>query len=354
MSDAAVELSGAGAAAYLENFPAGAYRAEVQEILDTRLIVELAEYRVAPSSQIVVTLYNMPGDADDHLSIMPPGTPDDQYLRRFQTGGIVDGTVTIEAPSRTGERELRVYFGDTDIVQKRIRLIVDPAVTADNPLGGAAVAEASPNPTPAPAPPPNPGPRPTPAPTPGGPPVLAVAGTPIYAGQRIVINYSGFAGNEREWVTIVAPGAVDTAYAGYTYTTGQAGTVTYPLVLAAGVYELRAVAERPALRVIARLPIEIVALTGEVPGATIALAQPATAGQPIQVRFAGVPDMPGTWITVIREGTADTEWGAFVRAPAGNAGEVTLPAQPAGRYELRFLAENPSRVVIARLPITIE
>ena len=88
------------------------------------------------------------------------------------------------------------------------------------------------------------------------------------------------------------------------------------------------------------------------PPAQIQLA-PAAARQAITVRFSGVPDIAGNWIAIVPEGAPETNLGAYVSA-RGIAGEVMLPGQAAGRYEIRFFVEQPRRVLIARLAVTIE
>jgi hypothetical protein len=76
-------------------------------------------------------------------------------------------------------------------------------------------------------------------------------------------------------------------------------------------------------------------------------------GEPIGVRWSGLPGDRNEWITVVPTGTPDTAWGDYAYTDRNPTGRLTLPGQDEpGAYEIRAHLDNPSEVV-ARIPITV-
>ncbi len=222
-------------------------------------------------------------------------------------------------------------------------------------------------PTPVPAPAPTPAVETPPATkTPGvAPPVataeslsvttdsgitLALAGPPLPQ-QPLVIAYSGLTASGRSpWLTVVPQGMPDSQWTDWSYTQGSDGTLTLR-GQRAGAYEIRALLENPR-EVVARLAFTI-ASAASGPPALALVGEAVHAGQAITLRFSNLPGDGDDWIAVVEAGKPDTQWGAWSYTHGKSDGELTLPGQPAGSYELRAYVERPRREVMARLPLIV-
>lgn len=74
-------------------------------------------------------------------------------------------------------------------------------------------------------------------------------------------------------------------------------------------------------------------------------------GENIDVSYSGFSGSSSDWITIIPEGEAENEWGAY-QYLGGPSGKVTMNASSPGTYEIRgYLSNAPS--VAARTRITV-
>jgi hypothetical protein len=71
--------------------------------------VQLAEPSYQVNVPITVTFSNFPGNKQDWITLIPKGTPDNQYGEWFYTGGARSGRHAFSGKP-AGQYEIRAYF----------------------------------------------------------------------------------------------------------------------------------------------------------------------------------------------------------------------------------------------------
>jgi len=176
--------------------------------------VRLVNPSYQPNEPITVIFENLPGNKQDWITLIPKGTPDNQYGEWFYTGGARSGRHTF-AGKPAGQYEIRVYH--------------------NWPAGGYTVRErlsfsvaAQPQ-----LPPPSSSQR------------LRSAKTSYQANEPIEIVFENFPGNKQDWITLIPKGAPDNQYGEWFYTGGaRSGRHTFA-GKPAGEYEVRAYFDWP-------------------------------------------------------------------------------------------------------------
>lgn len=152
----------------------------------------------------------LPGNANDWVSVVPAGTPDDQYDNNWTyTNGQTDGVFSVTGLA-DGNYEARVYIAGAYVVDQRYAFTV----------GGA---------------------------QPTGFTYADPSKTLYAAGEVVTIAYDGLPGNAQDWISVVPAGTADDQFVNgqWSYTNGQtSGTYDVP-GLRAGDYEVRVYFDYP-------------------------------------------------------------------------------------------------------------
>ena len=180
------------------------------------------------------------------------------------------------------------------------------------------------------------------------PATFAVSPTTVAPGAPITANWSGIAApTATDWIGLFVPGALNTSYLAWRYTTGTAsGSVpfTIPAWLAPGTYELRIFANNGYTRIAVSNSFTVaVGCTG---GNLSASPTSIAAGGSVTATWSGVC-APSTsdWIGLFTPGAPNTSYVAWRYTTGTTSGNVpfTIPATVApGTYELRLFSNNSS------------
>lgn len=315
---AVMAAAGDGAAAYLDAFPNGAWRAEAEALLAEPAIATDQEV-YAETETVKVSWRGLP---DGFAGALTLGPADDARLH---------DTIAMSKPDiagAAGSVELTFY----SVVQPGVYdlRIVDaegePMALAEIRIAVAAA-------------------------------TLTLEKDSFRPGEKMKVAFAGMAGHDRDFVSIVKKGEPVDSQGALRAETGA--TVEGDVVIAApnepGEYELRAWFGRDT-RVRARMPFtvrgpdqppEIAA--GEGPALAVA-ASAFAPSETILVRYARMPGEGGQYVYLARSGSADSDYVAYKDAK-GTDGlvELRLPPEP-GDYELRLIAAGRA---LAAAPIRI-
>ena len=146
----------------------------------------------------------------------------------------------------------------------------------------------------------------------------------VDAGAKFQVKWSG-PDNPRDYVAI---GDAKRKYITYAYTTAG-NPVSLVAPDSAGEYELRYILAEGDT-VIGTRPLVIGGVT-----ATVAGPAKVAAGARFQVKWTG-PDHPRDFVTVVKAGTPDRQYGPYAYTSKGSPLELTAPDE-AGKYEIRYL-----------------
>jgi len=118
---------------------------------------------------ITVTVTDMAGNEDDWVGIYPAGSSNDweNVISWAWTNGIVNGDITLEGVNSAGEYEVRAFFNNSFHTEAQDNFTVEGAVNAS----------------------------------------IESAKDVYQAGEPIIVNVSGLAGNEDDWIGIYPAGA---------------------------------------------------------------------------------------------------------------------------------------------------
>lgn len=165
----------------------------------------------------------------------------------------------------------------------------------------------------------------------------------VAAGSKFELRWTG-PNNERDYVGIGDADPKRRLYITYEYTRkGSPVTITAPD--AAGAYELRYYLGKGDT-VIASKPITV----GSVSATVSAVAQVA-AGARVTVKWTG-PNNPRDFITIVKSGTAEKQYGAYEYASKGSPLEIRAPDEP-GDYEIRYLtAQSYATLGATKIAVT--
>ncbi|MFT3809050.1 MAG: HEAT repeat domain-containing protein [Micropepsaceae bacterium] len=192
-----------------------------------------------------ITYKGMPKPYTDNagspfFTIVPKGAADKEWGRYIYTKDQLEGTVILEAPSTSGDYEVRALFQEDAIVRGVQEFTVDPARAT----------------TPIPTPTPEPTPAPTPVPEDMN--VVITLDKPSFAANEpITGRVTGLSG-DRDWIAVVPAGAEDGTTGVWVYAEKGATESAFTLPgQPAGSYEIRVRfmdQYRPVKR---RIPLEI-------------------------------------------------------------------------------------------------
>lgn len=162
----------------------------------------------------------------------------------------------------------------------------------------------------------------------------------VAAGAKFAVKWTG-PNNERDYV---AYGNAARPYIGYEYT--KAGS---PLQLTApdepGEYELRYFLGAGDV-IIGRRPITVGSVS-----ASVTAPQSVAAGAKVKITWQG-PNNPRDFITIVKAGTPDKQYGAYEYTSKGTPVELRAP-DVAGEYEVRYLtSQTYATLATAKLTVT--
>jgi len=208
---------------------------------------------------------------------------------------------------------------------------------------------------------------------------LAINGTTppatltIAAGSAATIVVSNGPGNATDWIGLYAAGSSDTSLVDWRYLSGttappatgaSAATLTWPMPVTAGDYELRLFANNTYQRIATSAVVTVTPATTQL---TInGTAPPATATVVVgPIVSVGVTNGPGNatdWVALAPAGAADTtyvDWrylNGATTPPTTGVSSATLafqtPATP-GAYEVRFFVDNTFQRLTASGPLVV-
>ncbi len=261
--------------------------------LDAALVLTPAGQ--APAASRVSVQWTGPNRHGDYVTVVKAGATVTEYLDYRETAS--GNPVSITLPADPGAYEMRYVLGQP----QRVLAAVPLQVVATR---------------------------------------ASVSGPPTaQAGSRITITWTGPA-NPGDWITIVKPDVPYSVYNDYFDARPENHQLNVPLE--PGAYELRYVLA--GKNIIARAPIEVVAVT-----ATLQGPDQVNAGAAFKVDWNG-PGGASDWITIIAPDQPDTAYASYADAARGNPATLNAPTTP-GHYELRYALNG--KQVIARAPIEV-
>jgi len=170
-----------------------------------------------------------------------------------------------------------------------------------------------------------------------GPATLA-APPEVRAGGRFTVQWTG-PNNDGDYVTIVAAGAVDAQYGSYRETK-EGAELALVAPVEPGPCEVRYVTGR-SRTVLARAPIVVTAAV-----ATLEAPDEIVLGKPVTIAWTG-PDDPGDYVTIVRAGAADADYGDYEETAKGSPVTVTAPTAT-GAAEIRYVTGQAHKVLARR------
>ncbi len=168
-------------------------------------------------------------------------------------------------------------------------------------------------------------------------PSTAVAGSPIQ------ITWEG-PGDDRDFVTVVAPDALPGAYNDYAYAE-EGSPVTINSIDSVGDYEIRYVSASSST-VLARQPITLTP-----PTVSLSAAEVANAGAVVEVQWVG-PNNERDFVTIVEIGAPDAAYNSYSYTTETSPASITT-LDAAGTYEIRYVSGQSNKVLARRL-ITLE
>ena len=162
----------------------------------------------------------------------------------------------------------------------------------------------------------------------------------VAAGAKLTVKWTG-PNNERDYIAI---GNAARPYIGYEYT--KAGS---PLELTApdepGQYEVRYFLGAGDV-LIGKRPLVVGSVS-----ASVSVPQTVAAGSNFKISWQG-PNNPRDYVTIVKAGTPDKQYGAYEYTSKGNPVEMRAP-DVGGEYEVRYLtAQTNATLATAKMTVT--
>ncbi|OGU76531.1 MAG: hypothetical protein A2W11_02450 [Ignavibacteria bacterium RBG_16_35_7] len=172
----------------------------------------------------------------------------------------------------------------------------------------------------------------------------------IYAPREsIVVTYSGFPGNSRDWISIATQGSGDDKYVAWKYTGGNtSGTLSFDGINY-GDFEIRGY-YNDELIVRTRTSFRV----GNPDVNLIAKTQQATykPNEKIVVQYSGLPGNVYDWISLASVGSGDDKYVAWQYTNTKQSGTMEFDGLAEGKYEVRIYF-NQEWVVRSRYPFVV-
>jgi len=168
-------------------------------------------------------------------------------------------------------------------------------------------------------------------------------------GEKIVVNYSGFPGNARDWISIAEPGSTDDKYLIWGYIEGKrSGTIEFA-GRASGNYEIRGYYDNQSI-----VRVRVSFKVGNSDNNLMVKSDKTLykAWEKITVQFSGLPGNNSDWISLSAVGTADDQYKRWAYTEGKQSGSMDFPGLEEGKYEVRVFFNN-ERTARVKYPFTI-
>ncbi len=317
------ETGGQGADEYLSVYPDGRYKARAEAFLTAPQITPSTWENIS-RTEIVVDYSNLPDGAV--IVFLAEDGRAEPWRNVFTLPQPGNGTVTLvpyDAPLAPGVYGLGV-FADTEAAFEMP--LARTGFTIEEPV-----------------------------------PVIT-PGKSVYApGEEMVIRFAGAGGNSRDYLTVVKAGAPESEYGPYVYLNAVIdGEARLKAPDTPGAYEIRLSFGDQPEPVRARFAIEVTgsetSLTSQEPVPVITPGKSVYApGEEMVIRFAGAGGNSRDYLTVVKAGAPESEYGPYVYLNAVIDGEARLKAPDTpGAYEIRLSFGDQPEPVRARFAITVQ
>ncbi|MCB1367735.1 MAG: hypothetical protein KDK00_08230, partial [Rhodobacteraceae bacterium] len=269
-----------------------------QPITITAIGASLDAAGEAPIGAPVAVTWTGPDYDRDFIAIAEPGAKANKYLDYAYTRH--GSPASVNMPAEPGTYELRyIQNQDTKILATRMITVVDQSAELS------AAAEAN-------------------------------------VGQMLEVTWTG-PDYDRDFIALAEAGSPDKKYLSYAYSRhGSPASVQMPAE--PGNYELRYVMNANPLKVLARIPLALVAVS-----ASLEAPASASAGGKIAVTWQG-PGYQRDYIAIAPRGSK--KYLTYAYARNGNPAEIRLPEDP-GDYEIWYVMDEGA-TVLARRALTLE
>ncbi|MCP5048965.1 MAG: VWA domain-containing protein [bacterium] len=240
-----------------------------------------------------------PNNPADHVTIVPEGAGNREYLSFAYTKGGSPGEIT--APDNPGAYEIRYITGQSRKILARAKItVISVSATLDFPSS-------------------------------------------VPAGSPIIVKWTG-PNYEKDYITIAPKGSPDRKYLNFSYTS-EGSPLTLQATDKPGKYEIRYIMNRWR-KALARRDITLTSVTAKV-------SAPATvkAGKRFNVSWQG-PNHKRDSITIAEVGAKDNKYLSRSYTKKGSPVTLRAPYKP-GKYEVRYVLRQ-SITVLARTTVTVE
>ena len=171
---------------------------------------------------------------------------------------------------------------------------------------------------------------------------VSLSKTVFTPGERIAVTYSGFPGNQADWISIAKAGSPDPQYISWVYTEGnRSGTMTFD-GLSYGDYEVRGyyngentIRTRMQFRV-GNVDQNLVVRT----------SKPSyLPNEKIIVEYSGLPGHTSDWISIAKPDMVPATYIIWFYTDGKQSGTLEFPGQAEeGTYEVRAYFNNESEI----------
>jgi hypothetical protein len=162
------------------------------------------------------------------------------------------------------------------------------------------------------------------------------------AGDSVVVTWANTPGNQQDWITVVKAGTSEKEWGKWTYTKGKKGGTYKVTGLTSGDYEARLYYDYPkgGFKVIERVKFSVKA--GAPKGKYMSLTAGSFAkGKTVAISWFNTPGNQQDWITVVKAGKSDKDWGKWTYLKAKKSGKYDVKGLAAGSYEVRLYFNYP-------------
>ncbi len=264
-------------------------------------LISLSKSVYPPGEQIVVNFSGFPGNAKDWISIAQPGSAEDKYIVWQYTNGNRSGSLSFNGLTY-GNYEIRAYYNNESNVRARVSFKVG---NADQNLS------------------------------------VSLSKSVYSPNERIIVNFSGFPGNAKDWISIAQPGSGEDKYIVWKYTDGkQSGTMEFD-GLTYGSYEIRAYYNNENA-VKTRVSFKVGNADQNLSAKT--LLRSYKQSEKIVVQFSGFPGNAKDWISLAQPGSADDKYIVWKYTDGKQSGTMDFAGLPEGNYEVRSYFNNESKI----------
>ena len=275
------------------------------KVLSTRLIkvteakADLAFFDLQPAGSSFAVQWSGPDNKRDYITVVPIGASAYQYMSYEYTAK--GSPLTLLAPDEAGEYEVRYIMGQS----KHVLSAKPLKVTEVN--------------------------------------AKLTVPAEIQIGEHFSVNWFG-PNNKNDFITIVAAGASEGAYASYEYTSSG-----NPVVLVAagtlGEYEVRYVqGQTKSTLALEKVMVKAVS-------ATLTVPPTLKVKQSFKVQWDG-PNNKSDYITIVSKQSNNAHYASYAYTRFGNPAELSAPDVP-GEYEVRYVLGGP-KVVIGKAQVKVE